>query len=87
MHDDNNKLSQALTLLTSEIAKCREQSKNQFDWFKTRASLVTKEDLAASEARIIAAVGTPDAAELKKATTDLAASEAPLEAAVKTNQP
>ena len=61
----------------------------QTEWFKANVSSATKQDLAESEARIIAAIrkGRATDAELLKLSSEIDASTAPLKEAVKENQP
>lgn len=48
------KLSEAICHLASAINASREQGEKEFCWFKSTAGLVTKQDLAEMEGRIMA---------------------------------
>lgn len=55
-HHDDSQILHAISLLTSELHALREQTKTEFDWFKSHAGLATKQDLKETETKIMSKI-------------------------------
>ena len=55
----DGELTEAIAVLACELNRLREQRKFEFDWFKAHLELATKQDLKATERRILEAIDAP----------------------------